>query len=109
MAASPELQTVWKHFEPLVQAIKSPQELAHELFTNGLINRETRNRICFREMTFDERAHHIVSSIEGSVAATPALFHQFCAVLNKIPSLKEVADLLLRTCGECTNTWGCRC
>ena len=90
MAVSPELQTLWQHYDILRQSIENQPEIILDAVNAGLMPPAIRERVC----SASERAHTVLSIVEGRIATDCTAFQQLIDILTRYPQLTDVVSLL---------------
>ena len=87
----------------MVQSIRNPDVLAEAACSANLLIPELKDVIishgCFADTQAKTRS--LLQIIEGKVKGEPIIFHQFLAVLRKLPGLSQLASQVQANYGMC--------
>lgn len=95
MATTEEL-ILTKYFGKLVDAIVAPGPVANDLFSVGMIARDTRDEATNEHVAKNTRASNLVSAVLAAVRVSPNLFSSFLNVMKKHPPGNLVAEMIAR-------------
>ena len=101
---SAEYRSFQRHYADLYKSIGDPTSLAAELYSAGLLSRETRKRICSRTLVEDsEKVSVLLDATETTIQLDPSNYRKFVEALEKDSSMQHLCGKLRSTCGECDN------
>ena len=81
---TPELQAYRKHFSELAVAVRDPEWLASELFSEGMISHEALDdTVTAIGVSCTNKARKLLCHFKGKLADHPEYFQQFLAILRK--------------------------
>ena len=90
MAVSPELQTLWRHYDTILQSIETHPEIISDAVNAGLLPPAIGERV-------SERVRTLLSINDGRTATDSAAFQQLICFLARYPRLTDVISLLQTT------------
>ena len=100
---SAEYRAFQRHFADLFKSIGDPTSLAAELYSAGLLSRETRKRIYSRTLVESDKVCELLDATETAIRLDPSNYHKFVEALEKDSSMQHLCGKLRSTCGECDN------
>ena len=100
---SAEYRAFQRHFADLFKSIGDPTSLAAELYSAGLLSRETRKRIYSRTLVESDKVSELLDATETAIRLDPSNYHKFVEALEKDSSMQLLCGKLRSTCGECDN------
>ena len=102
---SAEYRSFQRHYADLYKSIGDPAytSLAAELYSAGLLSRETRKRICSRTLEDSEKVSVLLDATETTIQLDPSNYRKFVEALEKDSSMQHLCGKLRSTCGECDN------
>ena len=89
-----------KHLKELESAVTDPGGLAVELYSNGLIDRVTRQRASLVSVTQLERSRELLQKLEDKIESEEAAFEKFLSILVRNPTFEDVCTKLRATRGN---------
>ena len=89
-----------KHLKELESAVTDPGGLAVELYSNGLIDRVTRQRASLISVTQLERCRELLQKLEDKIESEEAAFEKFLSILAPDPTFEDVCTKLRATRGN---------
>ena len=101
---SAEYHAFQMHFADLFK-MGDPNSLAAELYSAGLLSRETRDKIFSRgaPLADSEKVFELLVATETAIRLDPSNYHKFVEALEKDSSMQHLCGKLRSTCGECDN------
>ena len=101
---SAEYRAFQRHYADLFKSIGDTTSLAAELYSAGLLSRETRKRIYSRTLVeSDKMTCELLDATETAIRQDPSNYHKFVEALEKDSSMQHLCGKLRSTCGECDN------
>ena len=100
---SAEYRAFQRNFADLFKSIGDPTSLAAELYSAGLLSRETRKRIYSRTLVESDKVSELLDATETAIRLDPSNYHKFVEALEKDSSMQHLCGKLRSTCGECDN------
>ena len=97
---SPGYLSFLKHLKELESAVTDPGGLAVELYSNGLIDRVTRQRASLVSVTQLERSRELLQKLEDKIESEEAAFEKFLSILVRDPTFEDVCTKLRATRGN---------
>ena len=75
----------------------SPERVADELFSAGLIPKEVRDKARIAAFSSYEKASHLFPAVEAKILADSSCqdFEKLCKVLSKLASTKELSTRMM--------------
>ena len=98
-----EYRSFRRHYADLFKSIGDPTLLAAELYSAGLLSRETRKRIYSRTLVESDKVSELLDATETAIRLDPSNYHKFVEALEKDSSMQHLCGKLRSTCGECDN------
>ena len=99
---SAEYRSFQRHYADLYKSIGDPTSLAAELYSAGLLSRETRMNIS--DLTLrQQKVSVLLDATETTIRLDPSNYHKFVEALEKDSSMQHLCGKLRSTCGECDN------
>ena len=96
--------TFQEYYADLLKSIGDPTSLAAELYSAGLLSRETRINISVDLTLVDsQKVSVLLDAIETAIRLNPSNYHKFVEALEKDSSMQHLCGKLRSTCGECDN------
>ena len=89
-----------KHLKELESAVTDPGGLAVELYSNGLIDRVTRQRASLVSVTQLERSRELLQKLEDKIQSEEAAFEKFLSILVQDPTFEDICTKLRATRGN---------
>ena len=104
-SASPESRALRHHSASLITAIADPLRLSWRLFSAGIIEKVTKDKVNLPTMTVEEKNDVLLSAVMNNVDTDPSFFHQFLGLLKEDGDtiLKSLAGKLEDTYSESVN------
>ena len=103
---SAEFRAFQMHFADLFK-LGDPtcNSMAAELYSAGLLSRETRDKIFSRgaPLVDSEKVFELLVATETAIRLDPSNYHKFVDALEKDSSMQHLCGKLRSTCGECDN------
>ena len=99
---SAEYRSFQRHYANLFKSIGDPTSLAAELYSAGLLSRETRRKIFELPLT-EQKVSELLDATETAIRLDPSNYHTFVEALEKDSSMQHLCGKLRSTCGECDN------
>ena len=94
--------TFQEYYAELLKSIGDPTSLAAELYSAGLLSRET--RINISDLTLrQQKVSVLLDATETAIRLNPSNYHKFVEALEKDSSMQHLCGKLRSTCGECDN------
>ncbi len=91
---NPEQHAFRQHSADLIHAIDSPDHLAWQLFSDGLISSGVKSQVLVPMLSNVQKNGILLSTIEGKIKAEPSIFLRF------VESLQGSDDSTLRLMGS---------
>ena len=99
---SAEYLTFQEYYAELLKSIGDPTSLAAELYSAGLLSRET--RINISDLTLrQQKVSVLLDATETAIRLNPSNYHKFVEALEKDSSMQHLCGKLRSKCGECDN------
>ncbi|CAI8029659.1 hypothetical protein GBAR_LOCUS16830 [Geodia barretti] len=89
-----------KHLKELESAVTDPGGLAVELYSNGLIDRVTRQRASLVSVTQLERSRELLQKLEDKIESEESVFDLLISILVKHPTMEDICTKLKTTRDE---------
>ena len=83
-----------KHLKEMESAVTDPGGLAVQLYSNGLIDRVTRQRASLVSVTQLERSRELLQKLEDKIESQEAVFEKFLSILVRYPTFEDVCTKL---------------
>ena len=99
---SAEHRAFQRHYADLFKSIGDPTSLAAELYSAGLLSRETRMNI-FDLVLRKQKVSKLLDATETAIRLGSSNYHTFVEALEKDSSMQHLCGKLRSTCGECDN------
>ena len=97
---SAEYRSFQRHYADLFKSIGDPTSLAAELYSAGLLSRDTRMNI-FDLVLRQQKVSVLLDATETTIRLDPSNYHKFVEALEKDSSMQHLCGKLRSTCGEC--------
>ena len=97
---SAEYRSFQRHYADLFKSIGDPTSLAAELYSAGLLSRETRMNIS-DSIHRQQKVTELLLATETAIRLDPSNYHKFVEALEKDSSMQHLCGKLRSTCGEC--------
>ena len=99
---SAEYRSFQRYYADLFKSIGDPTSLAAELYSAGLLIRDTRRKIYELPLT-EQKVCELLDATETAIRLEPSNYHKFVEALEKDSSMQHLCGKLRSTCGECDN------
>ena len=81
------------NFAHLQHTIQAPEDVASSLFSRGIIDPETRDKIQLSMLTTSKKCEELLKAIKHRISATPSVFYEFT---SEEPTTERLAYKLVR-------------
>ena len=101
---SNELATWWAHVDLMATSIKDPDALVAAAGKADLMSSQDAFSLLHGGGWIGDaqaKTHSLLQIVEGKVKGEPVIFHQFLAVLRKLPGLSQLASQVQANYGMC--------
>ena len=89
-----------KYLKEMESAVTDPGGLAVQLYSNGLIDRVTRQRASLTSVTQLECSRELLQKLEDKIESEEAAFEKFLSMLVQDPTFDDVSAKLRATRGN---------
>ena len=96
----PDYLSFLKHLKELESAVTDPGGQAVELYSNGLIDRVTRQRTSLASVTQLERSRELLQKLEDKIESEESVFDLLISILVKHPTMEDICTKLKTTRGS---------
>ena len=97
-ARSRQLRAVFKdHFAELMLLVSDPEQMAAQLYSKSLISPATLEKIITLPTSRQQKNLHLLLDLDRKIRADPEKLFMFIDVIQKDPSLEEVAERMSGT------------
>ena len=77
------------NFAHLQHTIQAPEDVTSSLFSRGIIDPETRDKIQLSMLTTSKKCEELLKAIKHRISANPSVFYEFTDVLHEEPTIQK--------------------